>query len=230
MKILGIDTCSSVCGVAIVTDGKVTGNYIINMPNFHDEKLMSMMSSLLESSSLKIEDIDGYSVSIGPGSFTGIRIGMSVAKGLALATEKALVGISSLDCFAYAAEINGKAGNSEEICAVIDARRDEVYYALYHKDVELKRVSEYGCKTIPELISGLKEGTLLVGDAVLKIENESKEKNLNYSSGSVNQNDPSITALLGYEKIAQGEAQNIDKLEPLYIKDFKPVTKNKGEI
>jgi tRNA threonylcarbamoyladenosine biosynthesis protein TsaB len=230
MIVLGIETCSSLCGVALVRDGLVIGKFTINISNFHDEKLIGIISDLLKACSLKINDIDGFAVAIGPGSFTGIRIGMSVAKGLAVANEKPLAGVSVLDAFAYKVRDFAVQDKIETICSVIDAKRDEVYYSIFKLNGGIERIAEYDCKSIKELIPLIPEGTLFIGDAVEKLRSLLIPVNFIFAKGESNQNDPGVIALLGYEKISNSMQDNVDKLEPLYIKDFKPVTKTKGDL
>jgi len=230
MVVLGIDTCSSICGVALVRDELVIGKFIINIPNFHDEKLMGIISDLLKACSLDIDNVDGYAVTIGPGSFTGIRIGMSVAKGLSHSLGKPVAGITSLDSFAVKAHNCDVERNITTICSVIDAKRDEVYYSIYRTQPELERVSDYDCKTIEELIKITPLGTLFIGDGVEKIKAVTGKDDFLFAGADINDNDPAITALLGYKKIISSVGDDVDKMEPLYIKDFKPLTKIKGEI
>jgi tRNA threonylcarbamoyladenosine biosynthesis protein TsaB len=230
MIVLGIETCSSLCGVALVRDGSIIGKFTINISNFHDEKLLGILADLLKASSLKIEEIDGYAVANGPGSFTGIRIGMSVAKGLAVAKGKPIVGVSVLDALAY--KVNDFSGKDDikTICSVIDAKRDEVYYSMFNLNGSIERISEYDCKSVAELIPLIPEGTLFIGDAVDKVKKLLNQVNFIFAKGENNINDPGITALLGYAKLSNLVHDDVDKLEPLYIKDFKPVTKTKGDL
>ena len=230
MIVLAIETCSSLCGAAIVRDGSIIGKFSINISNLHDEKLLGIIDNLIKACSLTIDDIDGYAVSIGPGSFTGIRIGMSVAKGLAIAKDKPLASVTVLDAFAYRAKDLLTFGKIENLCVVLDAKRDEVYYSIFIIKDHIERISEYDCKSITELKQIISDGTLFIGDAVEKVKKELNPEKYFFSSGEFNSNDPGVIALMGYEKITSCMSEDVDKLEPLYIKDFKPLTKIKGDI
>ena len=225
MIVLGIDTCSSVCGVALVEDKLTISQFLINIPNYHDEKLTLMVKNLFKIASLNLKDIDAISVAIGPGSFTGIRIGMSLAKGLSLAHDKPLIGVSTLDALAY--KLRGLIDffDTDKVCSVIDAKRDEIYFSIYHLKNSLERIYNYDCKTIEEFYNVINEKVIFIGDAVPKIRNYEKLKSNFFIEGDLNLNDPSIIAQIGSEKLFNNMIDDINLIEPLYIKDFNPKIK-----
>src|SRR3712207_4927086 len=126
MKILSIDSSTSSASCAILEDNKLLGEITLNDKKQHSVILMPLIDSLLKDLKLTINDIDAFAVSSGPGSFTGLRIGIATVKGLADGTGKPFVGISSLDGLAF-----NLAYSSGIICPIIDALRDNVYTALY---------------------------------------------------------------------------------------------------
>ena len=128
MKILVVDTAEQSCSIALVENGLPFCEVFFSGKNTHSKSLMNMIHHLVENmAGIGINDVDGFAVSCGPGSFTGLRIGISVVKGLAFATSKPVAGISSLDGIAWQ-----MAFSAIPVCAMMDAKRGEVYCALYH--------------------------------------------------------------------------------------------------
>lgn len=127
MKILGIDTATSVASVALMDDDKLIGLMTINDKKTHSQKLMVLVETLLSQTEHTFDDIDCIAVASGPGSFTGLRIGVTTAKALAHGAQKAVVEISSLESLAYNIQ-------SDHVCALMDARRDSVFAGIYGKN------------------------------------------------------------------------------------------------
>lgn len=125
MKILGVDTSTKIASIAVIDEEKVLGEYTLNQEMSHSENLIPMIKELLNNLYINIEDIDMYSVAIGPGSFTGLRIGVAAVKSLAHLFNKPIVGISTLEGMAY------NLPHNEIVIPMIDARRDRVYTGVY---------------------------------------------------------------------------------------------------
>lgn len=163
MKILAVDSSAIVASAALCEDGKLLAEYTLNNKNTHSETLLPMIESLLSFFSLKIEDIDAFAVSSGPGSFTGVRIGAATVKGLAFASGKKCVGVSTLE--AIATNLRFHKGL---ICPVMNARRSQVYTALFRSDGEkLTRLMPDCAMAVSELddvLSGYGEEVALSGD------------------------------------------------------------------
>jgi len=126
MKILSIECSAVPCSAAIIENEKVIASSFVNVKLTHSQTLMPMVEEMLKSAKVSLSEIDGFAVSYGPGSFTGIRIGISAIKGLALPLNKPCVGVSTLDTIAE----NYRFQNTV-ICACMDARCNQVYNALY---------------------------------------------------------------------------------------------------
>lgn len=126
MKILAIETSSHVASVAVLEDHMLLGEFTVNHPKTHSQKLMPLLQSLLESLELKVSEMDYLAVSEGPGSFTGVRIGLSAVKGLAHPHNIPIIQVSSLE-----AMVQPFAGFDGWICPLMDARRNEIYTGLY---------------------------------------------------------------------------------------------------
>ncbi len=162
MKILAVDTTSHGCSVAVVDNQKVLAEFHLLKRETHSKHLLSSIDSLLETSGLDITQVDGFAVAKGPGSFTGLRIGISTVKGLAAATGKPVTGVSSLKALACGVPVC-----REQICAIIDARKNEVYASFYrYVDNNIVRITKEIAVSPHELVKKIDETTLFVGSGV----------------------------------------------------------------
>lgn len=168
--ILAADSTATVATVALRRGGETLGEYSVNAGNTHSVTLLPMIEELLKSCSLTLDDIDIFAVSQGPGSFTGVRIGASVIKGLAFKDEKPCVGVSTLDALAY--NLRGIDGI---ICPCMNARRDQVYTAFFRGDgKDAERLTEDMALSITELkeaLSEYDENVWFCGDGYFLVEN-----------------------------------------------------------
>ncbi len=136
MKILSLDSTAVVSTVAICENEKLLSEFTLNNGNTHSETLLPMIESALKMLKMRVSDIDLFACSAGPGSFTGVRIGVATIKGLAFDSEKRCVGVSTLDALAH-----NLIGYNGILCPVMNARRGQVYNALYTcQDGELTRL------------------------------------------------------------------------------------------
>jgi tRNA threonylcarbamoyladenosine biosynthesis protein TsaB len=163
MLLLGLDTSTS-CGSIAVVDGKrPLGEWNLNVPRTHAGRLLPGVERLLHETGLKIEQIDAFAVTTGPGSFTGLRIALTTAKTLSLVTEKPLVGIPTLDVLVE--NVPFAAGL---VCPALDARKGEIFTALYKKDPggTPDRLTDYLSVPPVTLLEMIQGPVLLLGDAV----------------------------------------------------------------
>lgn len=221
MQVLALDSATNVASCGVVTPDKVLVEFNLNTKKTHSERLMPMVSEALEYADLKLDDIDGFCVSIGPGSFTGLRIGLSTIKALAFFTGKPLVGIPTLD--GLAANLTDTEGL---ICPVLKARRDEVYCALYINAVSgQERISDY-LAISPEKLVGLlsqfnNAKVTFLGDGVSML-----PENIKDILGPDCMATPEISrwpraatiGCLGLQRLQKGCCDDIASLTPLYIK------------
>lgn len=162
MIILAIDTSTDYLSLAIMRDGKIAGRFHRKCAMRHSSALVPMMDRLLKKARLRINDIDGFVLSIGPGSFTGLRIGAVTVKGLAYALKKSVVTVPTLDIIAR----NVKNFNGI-ICPVLDARKNKVYACLYKSyGKSIKRISKYLLLPASELLKKISkyDRVVLLGD------------------------------------------------------------------
>lgn len=167
MIVLSIDSASKVATAALLDENNLIAEYTINNKMEHSTLIMDMVDKLLSDSNLSIDDIDGFIVSKGPGSFTGLRIGMATVKGLSFGANKPYVSISSLDALAYSlVSFDGI------ICPVMDALRDSVYTCLYKgNNGKLEKLIDYSALELDDLIKILKdknEKVMFIGDGLIK--------------------------------------------------------------
>ncbi len=165
MKVLAIDTSTVVAAVALMDDEKLLGEYSINNKKTHSQKLMVMIKEILNDLEIKPSDIDVYAASVGPGSFTGLRIGVTTAKAMAFANSKPVIGVPTLDALAYNVVTSGLI-----ICPILDARNNQVFTALYQsKGNKLERLTDYLGIPVAELVQLIKEKNktvIFTGDAI----------------------------------------------------------------
>ena len=148
MTILAIDTSTDYLSLAVMRDGKIVARFHRRSHMRHSSLLVPTIGKLLEKAKLKARDIDCFAVSAGPGSFTGLRIGVTTVKGLAYSLKKPVVAVPTLDVIAR----NVKGFNGT-ICPVLDARKNKVYACLYSSDgKDIKRISGYLLITAKELM------------------------------------------------------------------------------
>ncbi|MEQ9518207.1 MAG: tRNA (adenosine(37)-N6)-threonylcarbamoyltransferase complex dimerization subunit type 1 TsaB [Parvibaculum sp.] len=133
MKLLAIDTSQAACSVALWQDGKSAGHRYRDMPKGHAEALIPMLDDLRNERGFSMEELDAFAVTVGPGTFTGLRVGLATARGFAVALGKPCLGVTSLEAIAYPAAQEAEKG--ELIAACFDARRDEAYLQLFNKDL-----------------------------------------------------------------------------------------------
>jgi tRNA threonylcarbamoyladenosine biosynthesis protein TsaB len=153
MKILALDTSSNVAAAAVMEDSVVLGEYSLNHGKKHSEKLMPMIAALLKDLDLSPHDMDLFAVSSGPGSFTGLRIGITTVKAMAYVCKKPVVSIPTPDVLACNVPVHNGL-----VCPMSDARNRQVYTAIYKQEgTERRRISEYMGVNIAELADILKE-------------------------------------------------------------------------
>ncbi len=212
MYYLGIDTSTSACSCGILQDDKVICELNINNQKTHSTTLCLLIQQAFALTGLTLEQMDGIACVVGPGSFTGIRIGVCTAKGLAFGAEKPCYGIDTLDCLA----VNGRqfAGT---VCTILDARREQVFGAAFEGD---QKILEDFAGSLEEYLQKLEgKKTLFLGDGALayreKIQNilpdaQFGEKHLCYPKASA-------ACILAYEAGEKGAISLYD-LTPHYLR------------
>ena len=219
MRVLGIDTSGYTNAVGMVDGGRVLADFAYEARADSLEKIVSNIDSALESAGLALDDVQGFGVGLGPGSWTGIRIGVTVGKILAYSADKPVCGIPTLEALAYGA------GNiSAPVCAIISAgTRDTIYAAFYRtENGAVTRAGEYYVGDIQGLAEKVKEPVVLIG-AEIKLYRELMVQALG-SPGMIIDAIEALpggasVALLAAARLERGESDNTLALTPLYLKE-----------
>ena len=218
MIVLAVDSSSKVATAALIKDGNLLSEITLNDKREHSVILMSLIQDLLTDNNLTINDIDGYVVSKGPGSFTGLRIGMATVKGLSFGSKKPYVSVSSLD--ALALSVSNFDGI---ICPVMDALRNSVYTALYKSsNNKLEKITEYSALDLDELIDLIKsknEKVIFIGDGLDKYKDYLSENcpNCYFPPSHLNIVRASTLGEIGFEMLSNNIFDDANSA-PFYLK------------
>lgn len=219
MKILGIDTSTMAANVAVLEDDKLICEYTINTKKTHSQKLMPMIENMLKLSDLDIKEIDAIAICVGPGSFTGLRIGMATAKAMAHVNNIPLIGVNSLEILGANMDLCNR-----NICSILDAQRNQVYMNKYIlKDYKITELEEISIKPIDELleeISSSNEDWVLVGEAVYKYKEKIEEiSNITILSPANNITKASTLCFVARDKmLSNDQVYNCYNINPMYIR------------
>jgi tRNA threonylcarbamoyladenosine biosynthesis protein TsaB len=220
--ILAIETATDVCGVALIHREKVVGHRSVAEKNVHAEKLLPMVEEVLRDASLSVKNVDAVAVSIGPGSFTGLRIGLSTAKGLAIALRIPIVAVSTLDALAYELYRSDEKGTAVIACPLIDAKRDEAFFCFYGVEAGgVSRRSAYDIAPVSSIVEAASQypSVTFVGDGVKKLETLHGMKDSILCKPAIVCNPVSVGIVA--EKIGKRlSVEDFLTLEPLYIREF----------
>lgn len=223
IKILAVDTSGATLAAAIMENEKPLAYINKNSGLTHSETLMPEIIKLFEKTGLKALDIDYFVCVNGPGSFTGLRIGIAAMKGLAQAVNKPMVEVSALDGL-YKTNEN----DCEVVCPIIDARREEVYGAVFKNGEKLFGDDSVTLVELTEFLRGLNEPTLFCGDGAIsyreRITELMGENAIFASEEKMLQNSVSV-GLCGLSKIKNGETVSFHKFCARYIKPSQPEMK-----
>lgn len=217
MLMLSVDSSAAPASVCLVEDGKIIAEYYLNAGFTHSQTLMAMAESVLTISGKTASDIELYAVNSGPGSFTGVRIGVSAVKGMAYAADKPCVAVSTLESMAYNAF-----GNSCIVCACMDARRQQVYNALFRVSGEhIERLTDDRAISIEALLdelSAYEEKVLLIGDGAELIAKSAQADHIVLAPPHIRYQRASSVAQAALEKYNRGEVLSPAALMPTYLR------------
>lgn len=222
MIVLGIETATKVCGVGLVNDGDIVLDYQIHRGYIHAEKLPEVISRIFDDVGIEGKDLDGIAVSIGPGSFTGLRIGLGLAKGLAFGLHKPLIAVPTME---------GLLSKMPDICkwacVMIQARKGEVFQGLYkwnqngwflHGDYRIVPEKAIAMDLPDHEIVFVGDGALHYQEIIQKRRDRVRFVN-NHLSGVSGYG----VAKRGYELLMSGQTADSDGVVPIYIKKFQGV-------
>jgi len=222
MKVLGIETATGLGGVALIEGETVRAEYRLEMTMTHAERLMVLIDRVLVDNGRSLEDLDALAVSIGPGSFTGLRVGVNTVKGLVIGKPIPVAAVPTLEAMAWNASSGGCV-----VCPMIDAKKGEVYAALFSCEPGggLKRIMEDRIISPEALCEHLSKAsgppTVFLGDGASRYRDVLRKR---FGSRSVFAPEPlsgalpSMVARLGLQRIERGEASDPRTLVPAYLR------------
>jgi len=219
MKVLGIDTSGYANAVGVTDDSQILADFTFEAKTDSLEKIVSNIDFALKKANLQLEDIQGFGVGLGPGSWTGIRVGVTVAKILAYSTNKPVAGVPTLEVLAYNAR-----NTPAQICPIIYAgTKDTVYSAFYRtKNDTVTRVGEYYVGDLKGLSERVKEPTVFIG-AEAKAYSQLIGQALGSSGIDIEAIEDvpkgATVALLAAIRLKRGDSDDALSLEPLYLKE-----------
>ena len=218
MLILALDSSAAPASAALLEDGKILSEFYINTKQTHSQTLMPMVESVLKLTNKTLDDVTCMAVSAGPGSFTGVRIGVSCVKGIALPKNIPCVGVSTLEAIAY----SGIPYEDAILCAVMDARCGQVYNALFRSEGgALHRLTEDRALPIKELEGELwphGREVLLLGDGAALCHQAFSMWGARLAPEGVRYQRASSVALLGEQAAKEGKTVPAGELAPVYLR------------
>ena len=216
MKLLTIDTSTTACSVAISYDGELIAEYLVNQGGTLTSRILSCVDTVLRGVGLTMNDLDGFGVALGPGSFTGLRVGIATVKGLALAAEKPVAGFSSLAMLAM-----NLPWASHPVCPMFDARKKEVYAGFYECR-DLPRPLSPDCVLPPEAFLDRVDGPIIfVGEGAARYRDVIISRlgdSALFAPSTVNFPRASAGAVLTAAAFDRGETVPPELLLPVYIR------------
>lgn len=198
--IIAIETATEVCSTALVHASKVLAQRSVREKNIHSERLLMLIDEVLKEAKTAPKQLTAVAVSIGPGSFTGLRIGLSAAKGLALALDIPLIAVPTLDGIAESYRSSQADSAGKVFCAMIEAKREEAFYAMYRIE---------------------RSGAVRLTDHAIKLQSDIRSEAAQLL-GETGQPDISAAAvgLLAERNKKEFLVNDYTLLEPLYLRDF----------
>ena len=227
MKILAIDTSGLVASVAVVSDGLLIAEYTVNYKITHSQTLLPMLDEIKKMIELDLNSIDAVAISNGPGSFTGLRIGVATAKGLGLALDKPIVEVPTVEALAY-----NMYGSGLDVVPIMDARREEVYTGIYRFErsgggrfdydfIEVMPQSAIPLKQLIDVINSNGRPVVFTGDADIvydKLITESINVDYTFAPFTCNRQRAAAVALLGTKYYNEGKTCSADICSPEYLR------------
>ena len=214
MKVIGIETSGSIGSVSVCDNDTIISKKTFGKTLNHGKEIASSLKSLFDEITWKPNDIDLIAVSIGPGSYTGLRVGVTCAKTLAYSLRKPVIAVPTLDVLAENVE-----SNVRTLCPVIDAKRKKVYASVYVSvDNEKKRITNFLFISPKDLLDILPEHVFLFGDGVMPYKEIFSQKKITVAYDGLNIACANNVARLGLKRYEQGERCETETLEPLYLR------------
>jgi tRNA threonylcarbamoyladenosine biosynthesis protein TsaB len=218
MIVLGVETATPLCGVAVVDGEEILVEYRVQARFSHAEHLLGLVDQAMSEIGIGIEDLDGVALTVGPGYFTGLRIGVATVKGLLSGLSTPVAAVPTLEALAWnvpSARI--------PVCPMLDARKGEVYAALFEfsDSGDIRRMGEDRIIAPDRLLEGLSGEVLFLGEGAMRNETLIRGRlgdSARFAHPEQKDPAPSVVARIGLGRLVRGEGVSVESLEPIYLR------------
>lgn len=229
MLVMGIDTSTTQGGVALLSGQGVICEYTLNIKATYSERLLPLIDRALQDAGITLGQVEGFAVAVGPGSFTGLRIGLSTAKGLVVVGGQPLVGVSTLEAMAWTLPFC-----AHPVCPILDARKGEIYCALFrHEGDRLIRLMDDTAVAPDRLLNRIQQPTVFLGDGLVVykglVQSQLKELAL-FPPLAGRGGCAAAVAELGRRRLLRGHRDDLVQLAPQYLRSSEAEFKRLGKF
>ncbi len=219
MNILSINSSTKQYSLAVLRDENLLGEYVISSGSNHYAGLMQSLDELMNKTDLVINELNGIVITLGPGTFTGIRVGLSLGMGICQALNIPIVGLHTLHALASQLPFVKK-----NICSIVTSRKNEVFAALFRwdKNGSLSRIKGDICIGIQDIGSLVKDNTIVIGNDFVQhgqILKDMRKRGLSLAPADLWNLRASSAGILGLKKIAAGKTDSLGTISPIYLRD-----------
>ena len=217
MIVVGLETSSATAGIAVIRDQQVMADATLEIGAVYAEQLPGILERTMGDLGLKWSEVEGFAISIGPGSYTGLRVGLSLVKGLAYVTKRSVAAVPTLDTVAFQVPYC-----RYPVHVLADARRGQVYEARYDtEDGRPKRITDFRVGILEDVVEHIEDSVLLIGSGVDAYRSRIIDvlgERARFAPPGTGRLMASSTAFLGMDKLSKGEHASLNELEPLYLR------------
>ncbi|MDE2848337.1 MAG: tRNA (adenosine(37)-N6)-threonylcarbamoyltransferase complex dimerization subunit type 1 TsaB [Gemmatimonadota bacterium] len=217
MIVVGLETSSTIAGIAVIRDRQVMAEASQELGGVHAEKLPGMLERIMGDLDVQWSEVEGFAISIGPGSYTGLRVGLSLVKGLAYVTKRPVAAVPTLDAIAFQVPCC-----RYPVHVLTDARRGQVYEARYDTSGGWpERQTEFRVGPLEDVLASIEDKVLLVGSGVDAYRPDIVAvlgERACFPPSGTGRLMASSTAFLGMDRLKRGEQSDLNTLEPLYLR------------
>ena len=217
MIVVGLETSSATAGIAVIRDQQVMADATLEIGAVYAEQLPGILDRTMGDLKLQWSEVEGFAISIGPGSYTGLRVGLSLVKGLAYVTKQPVAAVPTLDAVAFQVPCC-----RYPVHVLSDARRGQVYEARYDTEDGLpKRITDFRVGILEDVVETIEDTVLLIGsgaDAYRSRIVDALGERARFAPPGTGRLMASSTAFLGMESLLKGEHASLNELEPLYLR------------
>ena len=217
MIVVGLETSSATAGIAVIRDQQVMADATLEIGAVYAEQLPGILDRTMGDLNLQWLEVEGFAISIGPGSYTGLRVGLSLVKGLAYVTKRPVAAVPTLDAVAFQVPCC-----RYPVHVLADARRGQVYEARYDTEDGLpKRITDFRVGILEDVVETIEDTVLLIGSGVDAYRSrivDALGDRARFAPPGTGRLMASSTAFMGMESLLKGEHASLNELEPLYLR------------